>query len=253
MPSTARTVGIKLGVFFIIMSTIAPVDIHQIVYIRSTQENALVTIPHLHDKCHQQGHIAPECRDMPATVPNNRSGCSGRTSCGGRGRYNGFGEMYSQHGAQSHDSYYSACNPPDRIVPLLAQRHTSLTDIAPPDTFPCFSGVLHHAFSLNQRRRIHRWIFDNGCTAHSAFLPTMFQELHPCNDKMYAANGTVMSVAGIGTAGSLSIVLYLPDLQANLFSQKQAMREGASIQLSADGFVFTVTPIYIRFSYEFYI
>ena len=50
MPSIARTVGIKLSVVFIIMSTIAPVDIHQIVYIRSTQENALVTIPHLHDR-----------------------------------------------------------------------------------------------------------------------------------------------------------------------------------------------------------
>ena len=68
--------------------------------------------------------------------------------------------------------------------------------------------------SLDQHRRIHRWIFDNGCTAHSAFLPTMFQEPHL--DKMYAAKGTVMSVAGIGSAGLLSNVFYLPDLQAIL-------------------------------------
>ena len=76
---------------------------------------------------------------------------------------------------------------------------------------------------------IDGYIFDNGCAVYSSLLPTMFQKLHPCNDKMYAANGTVMSVAGIGTACSLSDVLYLPDLQANLFSQKQAKREGASI------------------------
>ena len=41
---------------------------------------------------------------------------------------------------------------------------------------------------------------------------------------------------------SISNVLYLPDLQVNLFSQKQAMREGATITLSSDGSNFTVTP-----------
>ena len=59
---------------------------------------------------------------------------------------------------------------------------------------------------------------------------------------MFAANGTVMTVAGIGTAGSISNVLYLPDLQADQFSLMQAMREGATITLSSDGLVLTVTP-----------
>ena len=45
-----RVVGIKLGVVFIIMSTIALVDIYQIVNIPSTQQNALVIILHLHDQ-----------------------------------------------------------------------------------------------------------------------------------------------------------------------------------------------------------
>ena len=60
---------------------------------------------------------------MPANVPNNRSGRSGRPSRGGRGRHNGRGEKCSQRGAQSHDSYYSACTPPDRIVPSLVTSH----------------------------------------------------------------------------------------------------------------------------------
>ena len=58
---------------------------------------------------------------------------------------------------------------------------------------------------------------------------------------MYAANGAPMKVTGIGTAGTVPNVLYLPDLQANLFSQKQAMREGAKILLSNVGQVSTVT------------
>ena len=50
-----------------------------------------------------------------------------------------------------------------------------------------------------------------------------------------------MKVTGIGTAGTVPNLLYLPDLQAHLFSQKQAMGEGAIILLSSDGQVFTVT------------
>ena len=45
-----RIVGIKLGVVFIIMSTTVLVDIHQIVYIQSTQHNALVITLHLHEQ-----------------------------------------------------------------------------------------------------------------------------------------------------------------------------------------------------------
>ena len=52
-----------------------------------------------------------------------------------------------------------------------------------------------------------------------------------------------MGVRGTGVAGSISNVLYLPDLQANLYSQKQGMREGASISLSGDGLIFAVTTV----------
>ena len=59
----------------------------------------------------------------------------------------------------------------------------------------------------------------------------MFRNLEPCQDQMFAANGIVISVRGTGTASSILNVLYFPDLQANLYSQKQAMREGSSITL----------------------
>ena len=52
---------------------------------------------------------------------------------------------------------------------------------------------------------------------------------------MYAANVSPMRVTSFGTADSVPNVLFLPDLQANLFSQKQAKREGAIIWLSSDG------------------
>jgi hypothetical protein len=51
---------------------------------------------------------------------------------------------------------------------------------------------------------------------------------------MYAANGARMTIGGLGTAGPFSDVLFLPDLRVNLFSQKQAMRDGSRITLSPD-------------------
>ena len=67
---------------------------------------------------------------------------------------------------------------------------------------------------------------------------------------MFAANGTSMSVRGTGVAGSIFNVLYLPDMQVNLYSQKQAMCEGASISLSDDGLIFPVTTV-TNFKMEF--
>ena len=81
----------------------------------------------------------------------------------------------------------------------------------------------------------------------------MFHKLGPCQDQMLAANGTSMSVCGTGVAGSISNVLYLPDLQANLYSQKQALREGASISLSADGLVLTGFKMEFKFNGTFWV
>jgi hypothetical protein len=57
---------------------------------------------------------------------------------------------------------------------------------------------------------------------------------------MFAANGNRMAVGGIGKAGPFSRVLFLQDLQVNLFSQKQARQDGGTISLSADASIFTV-------------
>jgi hypothetical protein len=57
---------------------------------------------------------------------------------------------------------------------------------------------------------------------------------------MFAANGNPMTVGGVGEAGPFSKVLFLPDLQVNLFSQKQVRQEGATTSLSADASIFTV-------------
>jgi hypothetical protein len=57
---------------------------------------------------------------------------------------------------------------------------------------------------------------------------------------MYAANGARMTIGGLGTAAPFSNVLFLSDLRVNLFSQKQAMRDGSRITLSPDAQIFTV-------------
>jgi hypothetical protein len=57
---------------------------------------------------------------------------------------------------------------------------------------------------------------------------------------MYAANGALMPIGGLGTAGPFSNVLFLPDLRVNLFLQKQAMHDGWKITLSSDARDFTV-------------
>jgi hypothetical protein len=103
-----------------------------------------------------------------------------------------------------------------------------------------FSGVLQGHLILLCHRRPNRWIFDTGCTAHSAYLHEMFISLQPHDEPMYAANGALMPIGGLGTAGPFSNVLFLPDLRVNLFSQKQAMHDGWKIILSPDARVFTV-------------
>ena len=150
--------------------------------------------------------------------------------------------MYSQRNAQRHDSYYSAnYNPPKIIAPSPAQHHTSSPDIAPPDTFPFFLGS-----SIMLSVWINIVVSIAGYLIMSVLLiVTSFRQCFKSSTLTMTRcmQLTVMSVAGIGTTALLSNVLFLPDLQANLFSQKQAMREGASIILSADGLVFTVIPI----------
>ena len=73
------------------------------------------------------------------------------------------------------------------------------------------------------------------------YISQMLTFLQSCECVIYAANGSAMRVTGCGAAGTFPNVLYLSNLQANLFSQKQVMREGATISLSSDGKVFTVT------------
>jgi hypothetical protein len=68
----------------------------------------------------------------------------------------------------------------------------------------------------------------------------MFNSLQPHDVPMYAANGALMPIGELGTAGPFSNVLFLPDLRVNIFSQKQAMHDGWKIILSSDARVFTV-------------
>jgi hypothetical protein len=103
-----------------------------------------------------------------------------------------------------------------------------------------FSWVLQGHLILLCHRRPNRWIYYTGCTAHSAYLRETFHSLVAHDEPMYAANGTHMTIGGLGTAGPFSDVLFLPDLRVNLFSQTQAMRDGSRITLSPDAQILTV-------------
>jgi hypothetical protein len=104
--------------------------------------------------------------------------------------------------------------------------------------FRCDAVILHCLFT-EVHRRPNRWIYDTGCTAHSAYLQSMFHILHPCSETMLAANGAPMNISVQGKAGPFfEDVLCLPDLRINLFSQKQAMRQNSHIALSADATIF---------------
>ena len=159
--------------------------------------------------------VTYECPNAPSSHSEQTAG---RTRRGGRG-----GRKRRSRGG----IYYSWVPSPD--VPSLSSSdsHSSRIDPAPPP--PGYSPP------------DPKWIFDNGCTAHSAYQRDDFTHMRECKEAMYAANGTSMTVSGFGTAGSIQNVLYLPD-QANFYSQKQAMREGANISPSSDGLtIFTVT------------
>jgi hypothetical protein len=184
-------------------------------------------------RCNEKGHYANRC-------PSHSN--SGRSGRGGRGRGRGRGGRGG--------SYYLWV--PDEVSPQHAAAATSAKAIMPAPPPPgfvqppstdahFFGGVIHHCLFTEIHRRPNRWIFDTGCTAHSSYLRTMFQTVRPCTETMFAANGAPMPISGIGHAGPFDHVLFLPDLRINLFSHKQAMRQGEGVKLSPNGQIFTVT------------
>jgi hypothetical protein len=188
--------------------------------------------------CHQKGHYANRCPNRRERAPLGGRG-AGR---GGRGQFNRTGGRGGANFVQHNDSSFlntqeSHPGPTTVQQPINAPPPP---DFIPPEEYQYFGGVLHNGYLVDQHKTEFQWIFDTGCTTHGAYLASMFKDLKPCEDKMYAANGAAMKIEGCGTAGSISRVLYLPELQANLFSQKQAKREGAKISLSTDGNIFTV-------------
>ena len=188
-------------------------------------------------KCGGHGHYATNCpnRSIAAAGRGGRGRGAGRGAGRGRGNRGGVYYVWVPDGEEFPQSPLEA--------PSAAQVHNNPPPppgFIPPEEFPFFGGVIYSNFLKDQHHVKNRWIFDNGCTAHSAFFREMFTDLTTCEDVMYAANGTQIRIEGQGNAGSISNVLYLPELQANLFSQKQAMREGAKITLSTDGQTFKV-------------
>ena len=140
---------------------------------------------------------------MPHSSSDNRNGRRGNNRGAQRGSR---GSTYYTNGP--HSPTHSLQHMP------TSSNASTASEVIPPESYPYFAGVLHHVFTLDKRRSAHRWIFDNDCSAHSAFLHIMFHHIEPCQDQMFAANGTSMSVRGTGVAWSISNVFYLPDLQA---------------------------------------
>ena len=183
-------------------------------------------------RCNQEGHYCPN-PSVPRTGRGNSGDRGGRGGYvfpgrGGRGGVNYAYYLWVPHneGTSGNDSVSYSVSPSHPPLNLLSD-----------EMYPFFSGVLHDRMILVDIR--------SSVTVILGFLTTTAELIVPLHDKclllwslVYAANGAPINITGIGTAGT---VLYLPDLQVNLFSQKQAIREGVIISLSSDGQVFTVT------------
>lgn len=186
-------------------------------------------------RCGQKGHYLTTCPNPPVTN-------AGRSR--GRGGRNGRGRGSSGRGGRSFNLWDNdgESDGTTIAIPTAAPvvHAPPPAGYVPPPQSHYFSGALHDQLILICHRNPHRWIFDTGCTSHSAYLRSMFSVLNPHDESMFAANGNAMTVGGIGDAGPFSKVLFLPDLQITLFSQKQAMKEGASISLSADATIYSV-------------
>ena len=174
-------------------------------------------------RCNQRGHYSPQCPNpsVPRTGYGNSGDLGGRGGyvfpCrDGRGGVNGAYYLWVPHseGTSDNDSVTHSVSPSYPPPNLLSN-----------ETYPLYSGVHHDRIILvvDQQCECYTWIFNNGWTAHSASTRQMFTSLEPCHYLMYAANGALINVTGIGTAGTVPNVLYLPDLQVILFSQKQAI------------------------------
>jgi hypothetical protein len=186
-------------------------------------------------RCNEKkGHYSSSCANPPAA-----GGHGGRNQRGrGRGRGGRVGAYYlwvPDEGESGNSQHTEAVAAPISITPAPPPPGY----VHPPKS-SYFSGVLQGHLILLCHRRLNRWIYDTGRTAHRAYLRETFHSLVAHDEPMYAANGARMTIGGLGTAGPFSDVLFLPDLRVNLFSQKQAMRDGSRITLSPDAQIFTV-------------
>ena len=138
-------------------------------------------IPHHVDNCNRRRSSTSEPLSHPASKKIRRSTkrrsspvtCYRCNERGSGGRVTDLNSRQHKRGS-ANDTY----GPPVTIKPIQRAAPTlnhASSEFAPPDSYPFFAGVLNHVLMLDNHRSSHRWIFDNGCTAHSAFLRTMFR------------------------------------------------------------------------------
>ena len=145
-------------------------------------------------RCHQQGHYSTQCPNPPVprdnrSIGRDRAGRGGKPfpGRGGRGANGGAYYLWIPHGNEipGYDSVLATVPSPAPPPPFVSD-----------ESYPFFAGVLHDnaIFAIHQQCQDFIWIFDNGCTAHSASVPQMFTSLQSRQYLMYAANGSPMQV-----------------------------------------------------------
>jgi hypothetical protein len=113
-------------------------------------------------RCNEKGHYSTTCPNPPAS--GGRGGQNQRGRGRGRGGRGGANYWIADEGETQHTIAVAA---PIPIVPAPPP-----PGYVQPPASSYFSGVLQGHLILLCHRRPNRWIFDTGCTAHSAYLHT---------------------------------------------------------------------------------
>lgn len=99
------------------------------------------------------------------------------------------------------------------------------------------------ALGTSNEYNMDKWYVDSGATKHMTSRRDWFVNINPIDLKVTVANGTKINAEGIGkiaintdtSVKALNDVIYVPNLQTNLLSVKQAVEKGFTVMFDKTG------------------
>jgi hypothetical protein len=198
--------------------------------------------------CGGRGHYAYNCPSLSSGGRGSFGRGRGDFGHGGRGfntsRGRGAGGSYQLTWIpeESENPAQIAAAAPNQRVNAVAAANAANSFMLDSNFAPFFGNMVtdYSVFKNYPGLSQFKWIYDTGCNTHCTFHKPMLSNYSAYRAVMNAANGSEIIINGEGDCQNIHRVKHSDDLHVSLFSQRQAMSEGARITLSPDGHIFTV-------------